>query len=80
MHGFDPREHVGMQGSRAARRLVDDGVHGARMTGAGFGGCTVHLARSDVVAELRERVEPLLRPGGGVIVVEGAVEAGWSSR
>ena len=30
------------------------GVYGARMTGGGFGGCTVNLVRSDAVEELAE--------------------------
>jgi galactokinase len=33
------------------------GVVAARMTGAGFGGCTVNLVRPDAVARLREAVE-----------------------
>ncbi len=33
------------------------GVIGSRMTGGGFGGCTVTLVRHDAVATLRERVE-----------------------
>jgi galactokinase len=33
-----------------------DGVIGARMTGAGFGGCTVNLVRPDAVAALRTAV------------------------
>ena len=33
-----------------------DGVIGARMTGAGFGGCTVNLVYQDAVETLRERV------------------------
>lgn len=34
------------------------GVHGARMTGAGFGGCTINLVQSDCVGDFRERVLP----------------------
>jgi len=33
------------------------GVAGARMTGAGFGGCTVNLVRDDAVEDLRRAVE-----------------------
>ena len=33
-----------------------DGVVAARMTGAGFGGCTVNLVRPDAVAALRDAV------------------------
>jgi galactokinase len=32
------------------------GVYGARMTGGGFGGCTVNLVRKDCVAEFKERI------------------------
>lgn len=32
------------------------GVHGARMTGAGFGGCTVNLVDADSVSEFQSRV------------------------
>ena len=32
------------------------GVAGARMTGAGFGGCTVKLVHEDAVAEFRRTV------------------------
>jgi galactokinase len=32
------------------------GVHGARMTGAGFGGCTINLVRSDFVAPFRAMI------------------------
>ena len=33
-----------------------DGVHGARMTGGGFGGCTVNLVRTGNVEDFRARV------------------------
>ncbi|MEI7981950.1 MAG: galactokinase [Bacteroidota bacterium] len=33
-----------------------NGVIGARMTGAGFGGCTVNLVREDIMAEFQEKV------------------------
>lgn len=42
----------------AARRLRDETgrVHGARMTGAGFGGCAVVLARSESLGEVQKRL------------------------
>lgn len=36
-----------------------DGVYGARMTGGGFGGCTVNLVRADKSAEFQERIAQL---------------------
>jgi len=36
--------------------LETDGVLGARMTGAGFGGCTVHLAEPGAIPQLKERI------------------------
>ncbi len=33
-----------------------DGVVGARMTGGGFGGCTINLVKSDAIHEFRARV------------------------
>ena len=33
-----------------------DGVYGARMTGGGFGGCTVNLVRTDRVAQFRSQL------------------------
>jgi galactokinase len=40
-----------------ARQLgTAEGVYGARMTGAGFGGCTVTLVRSDAVESVARRV------------------------
>jgi galactokinase len=33
-----------------------EGVYGARMTGGGFGGCTVNLVRSEAVANFRSSI------------------------
>ncbi|MGB8734014.1 MAG: galactokinase, partial [Candidatus Sulfotelmatobacter sp.] len=33
-----------------------EGVYGARMTGGGFGGCTVNLVRSDAVGRFENRI------------------------
>lgn len=33
-----------------------EGVRGARMTGAGFGGCTINLVNSEAVAEFQRRI------------------------
>lgn len=38
-----------------------DGVVGARMTGAGFGGCTVNLVREDALDRFREEVVAVYR-------------------
>ena len=32
------------------------GVYGSRMTGGGFGGCTVNLVRPDAIDAFRERI------------------------
>jgi len=37
-----------------ARNCV--GVYGARMTGGGFGGCTINLVETDAVAEFQSKV------------------------
>jgi galactokinase len=47
------------------RLCATDGVHGARLTGAGFGGCVVALADPGVTLDGR-RVRP--SAGAGVIV------------
>nr|MBA3587405.1 galactokinase [Chloroflexota bacterium] len=56
------------------------GVVAARMTGAGFGGCTVNLVEREAVEELRKRIEREYEPrfgrAAGFHPVEPAVGAG----
>jgi galactokinase len=57
--------------SDALDALVDiavavPGVIGARLTGAGFGGCTINLVHDDAVAPLREAIETRYRPRTGL--------------
>ena len=56
-----------------------DGVLGSRMTGAGFGGCTVSIVREDSVGSLVEnlaRYEAEFKLNPDVFVLEGNLEAG----
>lgn len=57
-----------------------DGVLGARMTGAGFGGCTVHLVEKDGVGALQDRIRALYPKRFGlepsIYVLEHNLEAG----
>jgi galactokinase len=43
-----------------------DGVFGARMTGGGFGGCTVNLVEANAVPEFRRRVAEGYRAATGI--------------
>ncbi|MDQ3690329.1 MAG: galactokinase [Chloroflexota bacterium] len=56
------------------------GVVAARMTGAGFGGCTVNLVEREAVDELRKRVEreyeAMFGRSAGFHLVEPAIGAG----
>ena len=57
-----------------------DGVLGSRMTGAGFGGCTVSLVHKDAVSALSERVTTDYATRfdrvGAIAVLQGNAEAG----
>ncbi len=44
-----------------------EGVYGARMTGGGFGGCTVNLVRSDAVGRFQHRIAKAYAKGTGKI-------------
>ena len=57
-----------------------DGVLGARMTGAGFGGCTVNLVHKDAISALEERLntdyQARFSLAPEVFVLQGNLEAG----
>ena len=46
-----------------------DGCYGARMTGGGFGGCTVNLLRADAVDRFRAKIDRAYRKRFGITPV-----------
>jgi len=44
-----------------------DGVYGSRMTGGGFGGCTVNLVRSDAVDSFKAKIEQSYKLETGIV-------------
>jgi galactokinase len=63
----------------ALDRLVEeanriDGVLGARLTGAGFGGCTVNLVAEAALADLERQLEPLVDNWSTQSIVVGTPE------
>lgn len=55
------------------------GVVAARMTGAGFGGCTINLVRPDAVEALRSAVETRYPAGTGLTPLVLPVRATWGA-
>jgi galactokinase len=67
-----------------AKSMAGDGMIGCRMTGAGFGGCTVSLVRTDAVQKITRKMDEAYerktglqaaifstRPAGGAMIVSG---------
>lgn len=56
------------------------GIYGARMTGGGFGGCTVNLLRADCATEFRSRISQAYEASTGIVpdvyICEAAEGAG----
>jgi len=44
-----------------------EGVYGARMTGGGFGGCTVNLVAAEAVAEFQRKLAPAYCVRAGIV-------------
>ena len=51
----------------AEAALAIDGVYGSRMTGGGFGGCTVTMLRAEAAAHFRERISIAYQERYGVV-------------
>jgi galactokinase len=51
--------------AEAARKV--DGVYGSRMTGAGFGGCTVSLVANEAIEDFRGQVAAVYEEATGIV-------------
>ncbi|HKZ79659.1 MAG TPA: galactokinase [Pyrinomonadaceae bacterium] len=60
--------------------LEHEGVAGARMTGGGFGGCTVNLVREDVVPDFQEFVARAYQSATGIPASIEVVKAADGAR
>ncbi len=60
--------------------LAHPGVYGARMTGGGFGGCTIALVRAEAVPSLIDRVTNALRERFGTSAQAFATDAAGGAR
>ncbi len=47
----------------------ESGVYGSRMTGGGFGGCTVTLLQKDAIPRVKERIMVSMDPVIFVVIV-----------
>ncbi len=53
----DDYDVTGIELDTLQRLLIENGALGARMTGAGFGGSVVSLVQSDLVDQIKEKIE-----------------------
>jgi galactokinase len=51
----------------AAAALAIEGAYGSRMTGGGFGGCTVTMLRAETAAQFRERISRAYQDRYGLV-------------
>jgi galactokinase len=57
-----------------------EGVYGARMTGGGFGGCTINLVRRDALGKFQEQVAAGYNKATGLIPTIYVSEPGDGAR
>ena len=57
-----------------------DGVIGSRMTGAGFGGCSVSIVKNDAVDTFIDTIKPAYKKQTGIDAVFYIVDIGDGAR